>query len=194
MEETWDYVSVHWQQGNYQLWANCFMCWNPVAIAGIRVSRQHRHPLLCQVSWPLGHDLSAQNGLALVVKVSHTRHNNEPTLSKNDSPLGCLYLALAYRFYFSNIATWWLCINQYRPNPDRVNFAYFLDCDPITCHKLIYVSIWKIQERYRNMEMNIYISSVEGIDEDGSTWIPQSKMLTIFLSLAVGYVHTLSFL
>ena len=23
MEETWDHVSVHWQRGNYQLWANC---------------------------------------------------------------------------------------------------------------------------------------------------------------------------
>ena len=39
MEETWDHVSVHWKQGNYQLGANCFMCWNPVAIAGLKVSR-----------------------------------------------------------------------------------------------------------------------------------------------------------
>ena len=28
MEEPWEHVSVHWQLGNYQLWANCFMCWN----------------------------------------------------------------------------------------------------------------------------------------------------------------------
>ena len=26
MEETWKHVSVHWQQGKRQLWANCFMC------------------------------------------------------------------------------------------------------------------------------------------------------------------------
>ena len=26
MEETWEHVSVHWQQGNYLLWVNCFMC------------------------------------------------------------------------------------------------------------------------------------------------------------------------
>ena len=25
MEETWEHVSVHWQQGNYQLWAN-YLC------------------------------------------------------------------------------------------------------------------------------------------------------------------------
>ena len=27
---TWEHVSVHWQQGNYQLWADCFRCWNLV--------------------------------------------------------------------------------------------------------------------------------------------------------------------
>ena len=45
MEETWKHVSVHWHQGNYQLWAYCLKC-NPVAIAGLRVSRQLPHPLL----------------------------------------------------------------------------------------------------------------------------------------------------
>ena len=24
MEETWEHISVHWQQGKFQLWANCF--------------------------------------------------------------------------------------------------------------------------------------------------------------------------
>ena len=38
MEETWEHVSVHWHQGNYQLWVNCFMCWNSVTIMGFRVS------------------------------------------------------------------------------------------------------------------------------------------------------------
>ena len=40
MEGTWEHVSVRWHQGNYQLWANCLMHWNPVSIAGLRVSRQ----------------------------------------------------------------------------------------------------------------------------------------------------------
>ena len=29
--------------------------------------------------------------------VSHTQHNNEPTLSRSDSSPGCLHLALVYR-------------------------------------------------------------------------------------------------
>ena len=33
MYETWEHVSVHWKQGNHKLWANCFMCWNPVKIS-----------------------------------------------------------------------------------------------------------------------------------------------------------------
>ena len=35
MEETCEHASVHWQQGYYQLWANCCMCWNPFSIAGL---------------------------------------------------------------------------------------------------------------------------------------------------------------
>ena len=38
--------------------------------------------------------------------VSHTRHNNEPTLSRNDSPQGCLHLTLAYRYYFYLEEAW----------------------------------------------------------------------------------------
>ena len=32
--------------------------------------------------------------------VSHTQHNGEPILGRNNSPLGWLHLALAYRYYF----------------------------------------------------------------------------------------------
>ena len=32
--ETWEHVSVHWQQGKYQLWPNCFMGWLPVLNRG----------------------------------------------------------------------------------------------------------------------------------------------------------------
>ena len=38
--------------------------------------------------------------------VSHTRHNNEPTLSRNDSPLDCLHLTLAHRYYFCMEESW----------------------------------------------------------------------------------------
>ena len=39
--------------------------------------------------------------------VSHTRHNNGPTLSRKDSPPGCLRLAMAYRYNFCMEETWW---------------------------------------------------------------------------------------
>ena len=58
---------MHWQQGNYQLWERCFMYWNPVLIAGLRVWKQLPHPQLCQVSKPLGYDPSVKNGLALAI-------------------------------------------------------------------------------------------------------------------------------
>ena len=48
MEETWEHVSGHWQQGNDHLWANWITCWNPVTITGLRISRQLRHPLLLE--------------------------------------------------------------------------------------------------------------------------------------------------
>ena len=99
MEDTLDHVSVHWQQGNYQLWANCYKCRNPVAIVGFRFSRQLRHLLLCRVltirPWPVH---QKRNGPSWMV--SHNQHNNESTLSRRNSPLGCLHLALAYRYYF----------------------------------------------------------------------------------------------
>ena len=36
--ETWEHVSVHWQQCNFHLLSNCFTCWNPDSIAGLRVA------------------------------------------------------------------------------------------------------------------------------------------------------------
>ena len=44
------HVVVHWQQGKLQTWANCFMCWFPVANRGPRSLRQPHHPLLCRAS------------------------------------------------------------------------------------------------------------------------------------------------
>ena len=34
-----DIVSVHWQQGKFQLYANCFMSWHPVSNAGLGISK-----------------------------------------------------------------------------------------------------------------------------------------------------------
>ena len=38
--------------------------------------------------------------------VSHTPHNNEPTLCRNDYPLGWLHLALACRYWICMAETW----------------------------------------------------------------------------------------
>ena len=38
VEEIWEHVFVHCKQSSYQSWANCFVCWNLVSIAGLRVA------------------------------------------------------------------------------------------------------------------------------------------------------------
>ena len=105
MEETWEHVSVHWQQGNYQLWVNCFMCWNKVAITGLSLKATPPPAIMASVlttrPWPVRQKRTGTSRM-----VSQTRHNNEPTLSRNDSPPGCLHLALAYRYYFYMEETW----------------------------------------------------------------------------------------
>ena len=88
VKETWKLVSMHWQQGKYQLWANCYMCWMPVANSKPHNLWQLRHPLLRRASSPLGPDPSVKNGWALTVW-SDTQHNNEPTMGRKVSPLGC---------------------------------------------------------------------------------------------------------
>ena len=44
------------------------------------------------------HPSKKQNGTRRAV--SHIDHNSESILGRNDSPLSCLHLALAYRYYF----------------------------------------------------------------------------------------------
>ena len=103
MEETWDHVSVHWQQGNYQLWANCVMYWNPVSIAGSHSLKATPPPtimlgVLTTRPWPVRQKRTGTSRM-----VSHTRHDNGPTLSMNDSPLVRLHLALAYKYHFCEV-------------------------------------------------------------------------------------------
>ena len=39
IEETWEHVSVHWQQDKLQLWANCLTSRSPISNAGLRISK-----------------------------------------------------------------------------------------------------------------------------------------------------------
>ena len=59
-------MSVHWKQGNYQLWANCFMCWNPVANAGLSV-KATPPPAIMPIVLNTRHDPYFKNGLELAV-------------------------------------------------------------------------------------------------------------------------------
>ena len=43
-----------------------------------------------------GRDPSVKKRIGTSRVVSHTQHNSEPILGRNDSPLGCLHLTLAY--------------------------------------------------------------------------------------------------
>ena len=38
VEGIWEHVSVHWRQGNFQLWANCFTTCSPDSNTGIRIT------------------------------------------------------------------------------------------------------------------------------------------------------------
>ena len=81
MKETWEHVSVYWQQVKYQLWANCFMCWMPVLNPGLYTLRQPSRQLLCRASWPLSHDPSAKR-IGITCKVSDTRYSTEPIIGR----------------------------------------------------------------------------------------------------------------
>ena len=95
MEETWEHVFVHWQQGKFQLWANCLMSWPQVENPGPRVAQRTPHPLLCRACWSVGNDPSVKKWISSSLTISHTRHNSESILGRKDSPLGCLHLGLA---------------------------------------------------------------------------------------------------
>ena len=64
LEETWEHVSMHWQQGRYLLWVNCLTCWTPALNAVPGVS-QVTPPPIARVSqlWPI----RQKNGLTLAV-------------------------------------------------------------------------------------------------------------------------------
>ena len=84
--DTWEHVSMHWHQRRFQLWANCFICWKPVANPGPQslidnsaTNHGVEWPPITVSSvitirpWPAqewansGHDRSIRNGLALVM-------------------------------------------------------------------------------------------------------------------------------
>ena len=100
MTETWEHVSVHWHQGKYQLRATCFTRWIPVLNRGPQNLRDPP-PVVASVlttrPWPIRRQ---KNRIGTSWAVSHIGYNSESILGRNDSPLGCLHLALAYRYYF----------------------------------------------------------------------------------------------
>ena len=51
IKETWEHVSVHWQHGKYQLWANCFMRWMPVLNQGFQNFRDTPHSFPHTTLW-----------------------------------------------------------------------------------------------------------------------------------------------
>ena len=70
MEETWEHVSVHWQQGNYQLWVNyfwTFMCWIPDSNVGASILRQLLPPTIMPSVQPIQPWPTRRNGLALAI-------------------------------------------------------------------------------------------------------------------------------
>ena len=98
MGETWAHVSVYWQQDDYQLWANCFMLLESSSDRGPQSFKATPPPAIITSAlttrpWPVRQTRTGTSRM-----VSHTRHNNEPTLSRNDSPLGWLHMALMHRY------------------------------------------------------------------------------------------------
>ena len=64
MKETWEHVSVHWQQGKYQLWANCFMRWMPLLNRGPQSLRDTPRPHCCSQRPNHSAMTHTQNGFA----------------------------------------------------------------------------------------------------------------------------------
>ena len=107
MGETGEIVSLHWQQSKCQLWVNCFMC--------LMNASFERGPQSLEATPPHAIIPSVLTIPPLPVRqkwtgtshtVPHTRHNSEPALSRSDSPLGCLHLALSYRYHVCVEETW----------------------------------------------------------------------------------------
>ena len=84
MEETCEHISAHWQQGKYQLWANCVTCLMPASNAGPRFS----------VAPP-------------------TTAVSSVLTKRDDFPLGCFNLAVAYWYYFVLRGHIHICIYMY---------------------------------------------------------------------------------
>ena len=100
MEGTWEHVSVHWQQSKCQLWAHWFMCWyvvskhEPLGFRGTIWPPTAMVNMLTTWLWP-----SVINGLPPAIQ-NNTQPSNASQLGLPFLPLGCLYLALTYRYTF----------------------------------------------------------------------------------------------
>ena len=88
MGETREHVSLHLWQGQFKLWANCFMCRMSVANSGPPDLTDNtttkwwvEHPNYCAMT-----HLSKRIGTSQMV--THTRHNREPIIRRRNFPLG----------------------------------------------------------------------------------------------------------
>ena len=98
MTETWWHASVHWQQGKYWLWGNCFMRQMPVANWRPQILKEPPTvvaSVLTTRPWPIHQKRIGTRWVA-----SHIGKSSESIRGRNDLPLSCLHLALAYRYYF----------------------------------------------------------------------------------------------
>ena len=88
MKGTWLHLSVHWQQGKYQSWANCFMGWMLVASWDPRILETPLTTHCCSVltprPWPI-----RQKRISTSWAVSHIGYNIQSIPGRNDSPLSC---------------------------------------------------------------------------------------------------------
>ena len=96
MEETWEHVSVHWLQGKYPIWANCFMRWMPVSLSPGN-SANH-----CCLPKNLGHDTSVKSELALAVWY----HTPGTTTNRLWAPYQYLYCERSYEIRYGTLMRW----------------------------------------------------------------------------------------
>ena len=106
MEGIWNHVPVHWQQDKFQSWANYLMYWMAAPNRGSQFVIGAPTALSSVLTtWPCPIHKKKQIGTSCAV--SHTWHNTESIL---DSPLGCLFLALAHRCFFvwgTRVSVFW---------------------------------------------------------------------------------------
>ena len=128
-KETWEHVSVHWQQGKYQLWANCFIRWMPMLNRGLENLR----------------DTLAPNPLSLYLSPSHCLSLCPAVfLSLSPSVSICLSTFLAFlntaKFVYYRVMIFLNTQLWIRPT---------FRCVGHICNAPLQVQIWSVLPRYQ---------------------------------------------